>query len=102
MFEEGWRDGGPMWDPCPHLEGRRVLLLVNACLLASKVHHEPSNQVVAESGAMDHLNEEAVRDSIERLQDVHCFGSGRGLALVEATNHPSRDGDLAQSSLMLA
>ena len=43
---------------------------------------------------MDHLNEETVRDSIERLQDVHRYGSGRGLALVEAKNHPSRDGIL--------
>ena len=53
----------------------------------------PSVQVVAESGVVDHLDEEAVRDGVERLRDVHHYGyrSARGLALVEARDHTSRD-----------
>ena len=44
---------------------------------------------------MDHLDEEVVRDVVERLQDVHLYGYGyaRGLALIEARDHPSRDGE---------
>ena len=96
MVEECGGDDGPMWDPRPHLAGRRVVLLVKAQLLpVTEVRHEPSGQVVAESGAMDDLNEEAVRDCIECLRDVHryCYGSAMGLALVEARDHTSRDGE---------
>ena len=48
---------------------------------------------MAESGAVEHLDEEALRDGVERLRDVHRYGYGsaRGLPLVEARDHPSRD-----------
>ena len=99
MVEEGWRDDRPLWDPdparSPHwLAGRRVVLLVDERHLpAAEVHHEPSNQVMAESGEMDHLNEEAVRDCVEWLRDIHRYGYGsaRWLTLVKARDHPSRD-----------
>ena len=44
---------------------------------------------------MDHLDEEAVGDGVERLRDVHSYGYGsaRGLALIEARDHPSSDGE---------
>ena len=49
---------------------------------------------MTESGEVDHLDEEAVRDCVEHLRDVHRYGYGsaRGLALVEARDHRSRDG----------
>ena len=61
----------------------------------AEVRHKPPDQVVAESGAVDHLDEEAVGDGVERLRDFHRYGYGsaRGLALVEARYHPSRDGE---------
>ena len=78
------------------MAGRRVVLLVKARHPpAAEVRHEPSDQVVAELGAVDHLDEEAVRDGVERLRDVHRdgYGSVRGLALIEARDHTSRDGE---------
>ena len=61
----------------------------------AEVRHKPSGQFVAESEAVDHLDEETVRDGVERLRDVHCYGYGsaRGFVLVEARDHPSRDGE---------
>ena len=59
------------------------MLLVKARRLpAAEVCHKPSDQVVAESGAVDHLDEEEVRDDVERLRDVHLYGydSARWLA----------------------
>ena len=55
-----------------------------------------------ESGAVDHLDEEVVRNSVEHLRDVHRYGYGsaRGLALVEARNHPSRNRKQGQVSGM--
>ena len=40
-----------------------------------------------ESGAVDHLDKEAVRDCVKRLRDVHCYDycPARGLMLVEAS-----------------
>ena len=57
---------------------------------SAEVRHKPSCHVVSESEAVDHLDEEVVRNGVERLRDVHCYGSARGLALVEARDHPSR------------
>ena len=34
----------------------------------------PSNQIVPESGAVDHLDRESVRDRVERTRDVHRYG----------------------------
>ena len=88
MVEEGWGDDGLLCD-------RRVVLLVEARRLpAAEVHHKPSDQVVAESGVVDHVDEEAVRDCVDTL-NLHCYGYGsaRGLALIEARDHPSRDGE---------
>ena len=84
-----------MTDPRPHLMGRRVVLLVKARRLpAAEVHHEPSDQIVTESGAVDHFDEEAVGDGVKCLRDVHSYGSAWGLALIEARDHhPSRDGE---------
>ena len=77
MVEEGWRDDGPLWDPLLNLAGRRLVLLVKARRFnAAEVRYKPSNQVVAESGAVDHLDEEAVRDCVEHLRDVHHYGYG--------------------------
>ena len=44
---------------------------------------------------VDHLDEEAVGDGFERLRDVHRdgYGSARVLVLIEARDHPSRDGE---------
>ena len=44
---------------------------------------------------VDQLDEEAVGECVERLRDVHRdgYGSARGLALIEARDHPSRDGE---------
>ena len=68
------------------------MLLVEARRLpAVEVRHKPSDQVVAESGAVDHLDEVAVRDGVERIRDVHRYGSARGLVLIEARDHPSRN-----------
>ena len=89
-----------MMDPCGNpvctwREGEWCCLVRARCLPATEVRHEPSNQVVAVSGAMDHLDEEAVEDCVEHLQDVHRYGYGsvRGLTLVKARDHPSRDGE---------
>ena len=73
MVEKGWGDDGPVWDPSPHL-----------------------------SGVVDHLDEEVVRDSVERLRDVHRYGysSARGLVLIEARDHPSTDGEQGQGGGM--
>ena len=48
---------------------------------------------MAESGAVDHLDEEAAGDGVERIRDVHrySYGSARGLAFVKARDHTSRD-----------
>ena len=63
-------------------------------------NHEPSNQIVAESGAVDHLDEKVVGDCVKRLRDVcrYGFGSAIGLTLVKARDHPIRDGELGQGS----
>ena len=47
---------------------------------------------LSESGAVDHLDGEVVRDLIESLRDVHRYSycSARGLKLVESRDHPSR------------
>ena len=103
MVGEGWGDDGPLWDPHQHLAGRRVVLLVEARRLpAAEVRHEPSNQVVAESGAVDHLDEEGVRDCVECFRDVHHYGYGsaRGLTFVKAWDHPSRDRELGRGGGM--
>ena len=44
---------------------------------------------------VDHLDEEAVGDGVEHFRDVHRdgYGSAWGLALIEARDHPSRDGE---------
>ena len=49
---------------------------------------------MAESGAVDHLDEEVVGNGVERLRPVHRdgYGSARVLALIEARDHTSRDG----------
>ena len=70
-----------------------VLLVRVRRLFAAQVCHEPSNQVVTESEALDHLYKEAEGDSVERLRDVHHYGYGsaRGLPFVKPRDHPSRD-----------
>ena len=66
MVEDGWGDDGS--PSRPYLAGRRVVLLVEAQgLPTAKVRNKPCDQVGIESGALGHLNEEAVRDNIERL-----------------------------------
>ena len=62
---------------------------------AAEVCHEPPHQIVSESGAVDHLDDEAVRYCVECLRDVHRYGycSARGLTLVEARDHPNRNGE---------
>ena len=82
--------------PHPHMAGMRVVLLVEAqAFPATEVCYKPSNQIVSELGAVDYRDEEAVRDSIERLRDVHRYGfcSAMGLTLVETRDHPSRNGE---------
>ena len=99
MVKEGWEVGRFLWDPRPHLAGKQVVLLVEAWgLPAAEVGHKPSNQIVSESGAVDHLDEEVVRDRVKHLRDVHRYGycSARGLALVETRDHPSRNGEQGQ------
>ena len=49
---------------------------------------------------MDHLDEEAVRDCVKLLRDVHCYCSARGLALIEVRDHRSRDGEQGRGSGM--
>ena len=68
-------DDGSLWDPRPHLAGRRVVL-----------RHKPPDQIVAESGAVDHLYEKAVGDGVEHLRDVHSdgYGSARGLCWLKS------------------
>ena len=55
---------------------------------------------MTQSGAVDHLNNEVVRDYVERLRDVHSYGcfSARGLTMVKARNHPSRNGEQGRGS----
>ena len=55
----------------------------------------PPHQIVTESGAVDHLDKEAVRDRVERLRDAHGLWIlfGQRLTLVEARNHFSRNGE---------
>ena len=67
-----------------------------------EVRHKPSDLVVAELGPVDHLDEEAVRDCVERLQDVHHYGYGSamGLGLIGARDHLSSDGEQGQGSGM--
>ena len=50
---------------------------------------------MAESGAVDHLDQEAVGDGVERLRDVYWYGYGfaRGLSSIEARVHPTRYGE---------
>ena len=42
-----------------------VLLVEARRLPAAEVRHEPSDKIVAESGAVDHLNEETVSNAFE-------------------------------------
>ena len=64
------------------------------------VCHKSPNQIVSESEAVDHLNEDLVRDRIKCPQDVHRYGycSAWGLLLVETRDHPSRNGELGRGS----
>ena len=100
MVKESWGDDGSLWDHRPHLAGSWVVLLVKARgLPAAEVCHKPPNQIGLELGAVDHLDKEAVRDRVERLRDVHryCYWSARGLTLVEARDHPSRNREQGRS-----
>ena len=75
------------------------MLLVKARgLPAAEVCHKPPYQIVSESGAVDHLDEEAVRELVQCFRDVHGYGycSARGLTLVENRDHPSRNGELGR------
>ena len=63
MIEEGWGDEmtEPCGTPCLHLAGRRAVLLVKARgLPAAEVCHQPSDQVVSESEAVDHIYKDKV------------------------------------------
>ena len=72
--KEGREDNRFLWDPCPHLAGRRVVLMVEALgLPATEVCHKKSNQFV--SVAADHLDKEV------------------STAMVEARDYPSRNGE---------
>ena len=66
------------------------------------LRHKPSDQIVEESRAVDHLDDEAVGDDVKRLREVfrYFFGSARGLALIEARNHPCRDWEQGRGSGM--
>ena len=93
MIEEGWGDDGHLWDPHPHLAGRRVVLLVKAWRLsAAEVRHEPTDQVVAESGAVDLFDEEAVSNAYE-MSTAMAMVLLRGLRLLKPETNPSRDGE---------
>ena len=95
MVEECWGNGGSLLDLRPQLGGRRVVLLIEARgLPATDVCHKPPHQIVTESGAVDHLDKEEVRDRLERIRDIHRYGycSARKLTLDEARKHPSRNG----------
>ena len=72
-----------------------VLLIEARCFSATEVSHEPPHQIVSESRGVDHLNEEAVRNRVERLRDAHRYGysSARGLTLIETRDYPSRYGE---------
>ena len=52
-----------------------------------------TSQIVTQSEAVDHLDKETVRDCVELFRDVHRYGycSAKGVTLVEARNHPSRN-----------
>ena len=63
---------GEMTDPCGSpactwYEGKKVSLVEARSLPDTEVCHKTSNQIVSESGAVDHLNNEAVRICVERL-----------------------------------
>ena len=84
--ETNWlkRDGGndgSLWEPRPHLARRRMVLLIEARgLSATKVCHKPPHQIVSMSGAVDHLNKEAMTDCVECHRDVYRYSycSARG------------------------
>ena len=88
-----------MTDPCGKASGTVVKDTTPSC---RGVHHETSHQVVAESGMVDHLDEEVVRNGVKHLRKVHRYGYGsaRRFALVEARNYPSRDGEQGQGGGM--
>ena len=55
-----------------HMAGRRAVLLEEEQVLPdAEVCHKPSNQIVWKSGAVDHLDVEAVKDCVKRLRDAH-------------------------------
>ena len=94
MVEEGCEDDGSLWDPRPHLVGRLVVGLIEARdLSVAEVCQKPTSQIVTQSEAVDHLDKETVRDCVELFRDVHRYGycSAKGVTLVEARNHPSRN-----------
>ena len=110
LTESGWRGlgrYGTLWDPHPHLAGRRVVLLVEARHLpvAEVGMPRPTSHLTRlwqESRGVDHLDEEVVGDVVDCLRDVHSYsyGSARGLALIEARDHPSRDGEQGRDGRM--
>ena len=60
VVKEGWGNDRS-WHPCLHLVGRRMVLLLKAQgLPAAEVCRQSFNQIVLESGVVDHLYEEAV------------------------------------------
>ena len=67
------------------------------------ISHEPSDHVVSELGEVDHFDEEAMKNNIERLRDVHCGGdcSVLGFSLVEACKYQNRDSEQGRVALYL-
>ena len=73
-----WRGPGRGWIPVipppdPGGKASGVPILARG-FPAAEVCHKPPHQIVAESGAVDHLDKEALRDIVERLRDVHRYG----------------------------
>ena len=76
MVEEGWGDDGFLWGPRQDLARRRVALLIEARGLQASEAFKPPHQIVTKSGAMGHLDYEAVRDQVE------CFEMSTAMAIV--------------------
>ena len=78
----------------PSAQGGKPSGAADRDLPATGVCHEPPHQIEPKSGVVDNLDEEAVRNCVERLRDVHRYGYSyaRGLTLIEARDYPSRNG----------
>ena len=100
QIERKWlKRAGEMADPCGTVArtccgGEWSCWWRHEAFLPRRYATQPLQQIVSGPEAVDHLDEEAVRDRIEHLRDVHryVYCSARGLTLVEA----SRNGEQGQ------